>query len=118
MWSTALPLNPLFWVFIVVYGVFDALVATFCILALALLQADRRVAAGFMLGVAVLLKFYPIVMAPFIAIRGRRIDVRFAISLVGTLATGFTLSVLAWGSSTFDPIFALKYAVGVPFLGR
>ena len=105
MWSTALPLNPLFWVFIVVYGVFDALVATFCILALALLQADRRVAAGFMLGVAVLLKFYPIVMAPFIATRGRQIDVRFATSLVGTLATGFTLSVLAWGSSTFDPIF-------------
>ena len=109
VWSTALPLNPLFWVFIVVYGVFDALVATFCILALALLQADRRAVAGFMLGVAVLLKFYPIVMAPFIATRGRQIDVRFATSLVGTLATGFTLSVLAWGSSTFDPIFEATF---------
>ena len=103
-WSTALPLNPLFWVFIVVYGVFDALVATFCILALALLQADRRALAGFMFGVAVLLKFYPIVMAPFIATRGRQLDVRFATSLAGTLAIGFTLSVLVWGNSTFDPI--------------
>ena len=106
LWSIALPLNPLFWIFVVVYGVFDALVGVFCILALALLQTGRRAAAGVMLGLAVLLKFYPIVMAPFIAIHGGRIDVRFATGLVVTLATGFTLSVLAWGSSTFDPIVA------------
>ena len=106
VWSTALPLNPLFWIFVVVYGVFDAIVGSFCILAFALLQMRRRTAAGVMLGLAVLLKFYPIVMAPFIAIHGRRFDVRFATGLVVTLATGFTLSVLTWGSSTFDPIVA------------
>ena len=106
VWSTALPLNPLFWIFVVVYGVFDAIVGSFCILAFALLQMRRSTAAGVMLGLAVLLKFYPIVMAPFIAIHGRRFDVRFATGLVVTLATGFTLSVLTWGSSTFDPIVA------------
>ena len=46
VWSAALPLNPLFWIFVVVYGVVDALVGTFCILALALLQADRRATRG------------------------------------------------------------------------
>ena len=106
VWSAALPLNPFFWIFVVVYGVFDAIVGSLCILALALFQTRRRMAAGVVLGLAVLLKFYPIVMAPFIAVHGRRFDVRFATGLVFTLATGFTLSVLTWGSSTFDPIVA------------
>ena len=108
VWSAALPLNPLFWVLVVLCGVLDALVGTLCILALALLPADRRVTAGVMLGLAVLLKFYPIVMAPFIAIHDRRIDLRFATGLVGTLVAGFAASVLVWGSSTFDPIVAAR----------
>ena len=104
VWSIALPFNPLFWIAVVVYGAVDALVGTCCILALAVLQTDRRATAGVMLGLATLLKFYPIVMAPFIAIHGRRIDIRFATGLVVTLATGLTLSFLAWGSSTLNPI--------------
>ena len=100
----ALPFNPLFWIAVVVYGAVDALVGTCCILALAVLQTDRRATAGVMLGLAALLKFYPIVMAPFMAIHGRRIDIRFATGLVVTLATGFTLSFLAWGSSTLNPL--------------
>ena len=104
VWSIALPFNPFFWIAVVVYGAVDALVGACCILALAVLHTDRRAMAGVMLGLAALLKFYPIVMAPFIAIHGRRIDIRFTTGLVVTLATGFTLSFLAWGSSTLNPL--------------
>ena len=103
-WLAALPFNPLFWSFGVVYGSMDALVATLCLSALALRQGDRHSAAAFTLALAVLLKIYPIVFAPFLALDGRRINWRFLTTFAALMAAGLALSFIAWGEATFHSI--------------
>jgi len=103
-WLLALPFNPLFWVFGVVYGTMDSLVAALCISALACRQADRNSASASLLAFAVLLKIYPIVFSPFLMLDGRRINWQFLVTFVALLAVGLTLSLYLWGESTFHSI--------------
>ena len=103
-WLAALPFNPLFWSFGVVYGSVDGLVATLCLAALASRQADRPVLAAFLLAIAVLMKIYPVVFAPFIALEGRRVNWTFVSSYVVLMSVGLILSFLAWGESTFHSV--------------
>ncbi len=65
-WLVALPLNPLFWVQVLGYGSVDGLIASICLLAIASHQSSRYSIAGSVLALAVLLKFYPIVIVPFL----------------------------------------------------
>ena len=103
-WFTALPFNPIFWTFGVVYGSVDSLVAALCLSALAWRQAERHSAAAFALALAVLLKIYPIVFAPFLALDGRKINWRFLTTFVVLMVAGLALSFLVWGESTFHSI--------------
>lgn len=103
-WFAALPFNPLFWSFGVVYGSVDSLVAALCLAALALRQADRHSVAAIMLALVVLMKIYPIVFAPFLALEGRRVNWQFLTTFVILVAVGLTLSLLIWGESTFHSI--------------
>ena len=100
-WSAALPFNPLFWSFGVVYGSVDSLVAALCLMALACRQANRNLTAAIVLAVAVMLKIYPIVFAPFLGLAGRRVSWRFLTAFVVLVASGFLLSFLVWGEDTF-----------------
>ena len=103
-WLAALPFNPLFWSFGVAYGSVDSLVAALCLSALAWRQAGRNLAAAFVLALAVLLKVYPIVFAPFLALDGRRINWPFLTTFVALMAFVLALSFLVWGESTFHSI--------------
>ena len=103
-WLAALPFNPLFWSFGVVYGSMDALVAALCLSALALRKADRHSVAAATLALAVLLKIYPIVFAPFLALDGRRINWRFLTTFGVLLAAGLALSFLVWGEASLHSI--------------
>lgn len=103
-WLAALPLNPLFWVFPVVFGQADALVAALCLVSLACRQADRNSLAAVALALAVLMKVYPIVFAPFLALDGRRVNLRFLMTFVAMIAIGLAFSLLLWGESTFHAI--------------
>ena len=103
-WLAALPFNPLFWSFGVIYGSVDSLVAALCLIALAYHQADRRSVAAIVLALAALMKIYPIVFAPFMALDGRRVNWRFLATVGALVATGFALSFLIWGESAFHSI--------------
>ena len=103
-WLAALPFNPLFWSFGVVYGSADSLVAALCLSALALRQSGRHSASAVILALAVLLKVYPVVFAPFLALNGRRVNWRFLTTFAALVAAGLGLSLLAWGESTFHSI--------------
>ena len=103
-WFAALPFNPLFWSFGVVYGSVDSLVAALCLATLASRQADRPITAALLLAAAVLLKIYPIVFAPFIALEGRRVNWTFVSSFAVLVAAGSALSLFVWGESTFYSI--------------
>lgn len=103
-WLAALPFNPLFWSFGVVYGSVDSLVVALCLAALALHQNDRRSVAAVVLAVAVMLKVYPVVFAPFMALDGRRIEWRFLTIFAALVVASLALSFLVWGDSTFHSI--------------
>ncbi len=103
-WLTALPFNPLFWSFGVIYGSVDSLVAALCLIALAYHQTGRCSVATMVLALAALTKIYPIVFAPFLALDGRRINWHFLATFSALVAAGFALSFLMWGESTFHSI--------------
>ena len=96
-------LNPFFWLTISEYGLFDILPAISCLGAIALSSRRRFYWAGFILGIGVLLKFYPIVLLPFLMVESRRLKIAPALSCIGTVGLGFLISVVVWGQSTFSP---------------
>src|SRR5262249_47366806 len=52
----------------------------------------------------ILLKYLPIVVLPFLAFNGRRVHFRLIISCIGVAVSGLVVSVLVWGTSTFNPL--------------
>ena len=114
-WLVAIPFNPLYWIFIVTYGSFDALVAGLCLLTLVLRQDDRHSVAGFVLALAILLKFYPICIFPFLALDGRRINWRFVVAVIVTVTIGFYYSIVTWGDSPLTPLMFAATRVSKTF---
>jgi hypothetical protein len=104
-------LNPLAWVEIAYFGHFDILAGVAGVAALHLQLRQRDIAAATWLGLGVLLKYMPILLLPFLAIRGRSLHVRVRLIVACTIAVGvgLTLSTLIWGPGTFRP---LSSAVG------
>lgn len=108
-WLFALPFNPFFWIFVVMYGSMDGLVAALCLLAVVWNHVDRQRLAGLVLGIAVLMKFYPVVMAPFLLVKksvGERAGIRwrFLAALLITTIIGFGVSFIVYGEEIFDSI--------------
>lgn len=94
--------NPFPWIEIGYFGHFDVLMGIASVAAAHSLTRGRDVAAAFWLALGTLVKFLPVVILPFLALEGRR--VRFAACSVFFVLTGFALSFLIWGPSTFTPI--------------
>ena len=103
-WLLALPLNPLFWSFGVVYGVNDAFVAALCLAAVVLRQENRPMASAAILAFATLMKIYPIVIMPFMALDGRGVHWKFVAIFAAVVMIGFGLSLYAWGESALTSI--------------
>lgn len=99
-----LALNPLFWVHTVIYGNFDIAVAAACLAAVGLRCRGQDRLAAVLLALAVLMKFYPMAMAPFLMFDGRRFNWRFSIAFSVSILAGFLASVVIWGVSTIHPL--------------
>jgi len=118
----AIPANVLIVSVAIVYGINDALVAAFVIFALLARRSERLVLSGAMLGLAVLLKYYPAVLVPAFAFGLGRIGLRLIasaviVTLIGC-AVGFTIwgadvfTALAYGSSREPKLMSLLAALG------
>ena len=103
-WYLALLFNPHCWIFVVLYGSVDALVAGLCLLALALHQARQYGTAGLVLVFAVLLKIYPLVLLPFLVFDDRRINWKLLITALLAITVGIGLSVALWGEAAGEPL--------------
>jgi hypothetical protein len=101
---TALFWNPFPWIEIAIRGHFDILVALFCLGAIRAWTRGHDVRAGICLGLGVLLKFFPVVLLPFLALDRGRLRPRFLIVALATIALGLGLSCAFWGSSTLSPL--------------
>lgn len=96
-----------------VYGQNDIVAAALILAALFAREADRPGLAGFWIGLAALEKFYPLLLAAFMALEaGRVIRLRPLATAVVTFAIGMTVSHLLWGPSTWTPL--MVGAIRVP----
>ena len=89
---------------VVLQGNFDIIPAVLAVLALRYRLRSRDMLAGALLGAAVLFKFYPILILPFILLEPRKGRGVFAASCLGVVAGGLLFSMLLWGPSTLSPL--------------
>jgi len=86
-------------------GHFDVLVTLLAIAAIEARVRDRWTASAGWLASGVLLKYYPGVLAPFLALDGRRIRARYLATTAGLGLLGLGIAWLIWGSSVGRPLW-------------
>ena len=99
IFAVLIPMNFLVIGIVFLYGLNDGLVAAFLGLAVLARYRGSLYLAGFILGVACLLKFYPGVLIPFFCLNRRELDLRVMYSSVITIFGGLAASLALWGSS-------------------
>lgn len=98
------PLSPLVISIVNFWGINDAMVALFVILACIAFDRKKLFAAGIWLGLAALIKFFPILIALFFFSRTRIRDwIQLVFITFMTLSLGLLASYLVWGAVTFSP---------------
>jgi hypothetical protein len=102
--ATLMLTSPYLAILIAHYGYFDILPAGLCLLAvyLRLHQHDRM--SGAALAGAVLLKFYPLALLPFIMLDGRRLRIRIGAWCIVCVCIGMLAGGLIWGGSVLQPL--------------
>jgi Gpi18-like mannosyltransferase len=109
-------LNPLFLVTIVSYGHFDIIPAALSVGCVVAYQKDKKMTAATFLACAVLFKFYPLILLPFLSVKQKdplkpgtsflkSIDWVFALGTLLILAAGFGIGYAIWGNTEFAPLF-------------
>jgi len=97
-----IPLNGCVLVWGIAYGDNDVLVAALVGLAL-LARIDNRMSwTGFLLGVAVLLKFYPAVLIVYFAMDRRRISFTLLVASGVTILAGLAIAFAIWGGNSLS----------------
>jgi hypothetical protein len=88
----------------VVYGLNDAFVAALLVFAVLLRHRGRLVAAGLLVGLAALTKYYPLMLLPFFALDGRRLRWSVIVSGMVVFCLGLEAAVAVWGHGPIDGI--------------
>ena len=98
------PLFPLTIITTYIYGINDALIALFVVIACEARRRKDMIATGIILGLGALLKFYPILFLIFFSLCPKR-GISFKCLLSGLLVfiLGIFFSYLIWGSEVFKP---------------
>jgi len=96
--------NPFIWIEVPYYGHFDILVAACCLVAIHLRRQNNLLSSGVVLGLGVLLKFYPLAILPFLMLDNKRISFGPLVGCALVITIGFFVSYSIWGVSTFSPI--------------
>jgi hypothetical protein len=101
---TALFWNPFPWVEIAILGHFDILLGVLCIGAIRAWTGGSDLLSGTCLAMAVLLKYFPIGLLPFLALDRGRIRWKLLVVAVTLIALGMGCSYLVWGPTLFKPL--------------
>jgi hypothetical protein len=88
----------------VMYGLNDAFVAALLIVAVLLRHRGYLLAAGVLVGLAALTKYYPLVLLPFFALDGRRLRWSVIASGLSVFCVGLAAAVAIWGQGPIDAI--------------
>ncbi len=101
---TALFWNPFPWAEIAIRGHFDILVALSCWGAIRARAPGNDVRSGTWLALGALLKFFPVVLLPFLAINRGRLRPRVLVAALTTISLGMGLGYVFWGKSILSPL--------------
>lgn len=82
----------------------DVLVAVLCIIAIQACKEHKYNLSGLCLAFSALLKFFPIVMLPFLSINGKKINWALIISTLSTILLAFIFCYYLWGENVFYPL--------------
>ena len=85
------------------YGLNDGLVAALVVFALIARYRGYFVIPGCFLGLAVLLKFYPIILVPMFALDAGRFRWRLIFAAAAITIAGMTFAAVVWGDAIFRP---------------
>lgn len=96
--------GPFAWVEVAGFGHFDVLVALLCVAAIEARAGDRWRASAAWAAAGVLLKYFPGVLAPFLALDRGRVRWRWLAAVAGLSASGMGLALAIWGPSALRPI--------------
>jgi hypothetical protein len=96
-------LSPYLWAISLLYSHNDIVVGFLCVLGLHLHSKHRLGWAGFCVSVAVLYKFYPVFILPFLAIDRDGIRLKPLVVATVTVLTVFAASYAVWQTSVFYP---------------
>jgi hypothetical protein len=91
------------------YGLNDALVAAFVACAIVARCRRQMEVAGCLLGLAVLLKYYPVFLVPMFALDKGRLRWSLILSAVSVMLLGIASAMLIWGNAFLT---ALTYGAG------
>ncbi len=101
----AVPTNILFLGIGIIYGLNDTLVAAFLIFAVLLMRHKYPFAAGVMIALAGLVKYYPLALLPFIALDERKINWRTIAGGLIVFSAGYLAALGVWGNGPLTAIF-------------
>jgi len=87
-----------------VYGLNDALVAAFVTVAVISRYHGRTLISGIFLGLAVLLKYYPIFLVPLFALDNGKFKLDTILSAALVVALGLLGTFLVWGDAFLAPM--------------
>ena len=96
--------NPIIWIFIVVNGCNDGLIAVLFLGAILFYDKEKYLWAAFLIALATLYKYIPIFVLPFLFISKRKINWKFALSFSFLTIFGLLISYWIWGVALFNPI--------------
>ena len=97
-------LNFLVFNIVAIYGLNDAAVSAIVLLSIIARFKNLSRLSGVLLGIATLIKFYPIVILFLIAIEKRRFNPKVLLSGLITICLGLSFSAYVWGSALFYSI--------------
>jgi hypothetical protein len=100
----AIPTNVLIIGVAVIYGDNDAFVAALLIFAVLLRHRGNFLAAGVLVGLAALTKYYPVLLLPFFALDGTRLRWSVIASGMAVFCVGLAAAVAIWGPGPMEAI--------------
>jgi hypothetical protein len=108
LWFAVIALNPFPWVWVAGYGNNDAVMAFLLALAVwRLLSASNRI--GIEVGSAALLKYYPLLLLPFMCTDRGAIRLRPLLTGLAIFLAGMLIAFAIWGPIALAPILAAEY---------